>query len=90
MLLKLNQVFYAKWLLEKTATPLQEALHYMLGIHPESMGTTLPDIKIKVECLKDRLHFLKDFAAGNEKETIRFPNIVKDATVLSPPKILLF
>lgn len=37
-----------------------------------------------MECLKDRLHFLKDFAAGNEKETISFSNIVKDATVLSP------
>ncbi|MBY0280638.1 MAG: hypothetical protein K2W94_00565 [Alphaproteobacteria bacterium] len=83
MLLKLDQAFYVKWLSEKTATPLQNALHYMIGIHPESRGTTLPDIKIKVESLEARLRFLKDFAAGNEKEAIRFSNIVKDATVLS-------
>jgi hypothetical protein len=45
MLLKLDQAFYEKWLSEKTATPLQNALYYMIGIHPESRGTTLPDIK---------------------------------------------
>jgi hypothetical protein len=90
VLLKLDHTFYVNWLSEnKITTPIQNALHYMLGVHPDSMGITLPGIKIKVEYLEARIRFLKDLASCSEEGREKFLKIIKDEEIISSKSFTL-
>lgn len=84
MFLKLDRAFYIDWLSKNKKTAIQDGLHYVIGVHPDSMGTTLPDIKIKVECLEAHIRSLKDRASCSKEEECKFSKIIKDEVIVSP------
>lgn len=84
MSLKLDHSFYVNWLSESNVMlPLREGLYYAVGVHPDSMGSTLPDVKIKVERLECTIRAARVMEDHDDSVKEYFENILKGNEIIS-------